>query len=127
MKQMIYKFTAIEAYTDEEENLLIAGVASDRDPPQYLTFQRTFPFGGDEDWGIHIEFEDQINSGYRKVQACSLRRGTLRVDLVEPIDWEKKYSGIEIRLQVGDTEWKSLATALGRIFTGFETLLDVEG
>jgi hypothetical protein len=125
---MIYEFTATKAYSgDDDETFIIAGVASRREPPQYLNFQRSIKSGNGEDGGIHLEFDDQINSGHDKIAACSLRRGTLRVDLIEPIDRENKYGGMEIDLRVGDAEWQSLAAALRKIFAGREAILDVEG
>ena len=120
---MRFHFVATEADSQEESEVALAGVASHE---HYLTFQRALPVGCDEDWGIHVEFDDQINSGYEKIARCYLSRALLRVEFTEPIDGQKKYSEAEIELQLTDAQFQSLAGGLRRVFAQREELLSVE-
>ena len=69
---MIVEFIATETGTEHTEHYIATGVARS-DPPHYLMFSRSLPIGDDEDWGIEIEFDDQINSGYEKIKSCLVR------------------------------------------------------
>jgi hypothetical protein len=81
---MVAEFIATETGTEDDVHFITTGVARS-DPPHYLMFSRSLPFGSDEDWGVEIEFDDQINSGYRKIRTCSLSPDRLLVELKEPI------------------------------------------
>jgi hypothetical protein len=120
---MRFQFVATQAGSEDEGEFIVAQVACHEN---YLTFQRCLPFGSDEDWGIHVEFDDQINSGYEKVARCTLSRKCLQVAFTEPIDWQKKYTEVEIELQLTDADFESFAFGLQRVFSDREELLSVE-
>jgi hypothetical protein len=122
---MIAKFTATETSTYEEDGFLVSGVAC-RESDHCLMFSKSLPIGDEENWGVEVEFNDQSNCGYDKIKRCSLGRGTLRVDLSEPIDQAMKYIGFEIELRVSDSEWSTLATSLRRVFGQPEDILILE-
>lgn len=123
MNRHIFRFAATEAGSEQEKDLVIVGVAGNG---HYFTFQRSLPVSGTEDWGIHVEFDDQSNSGYEKIGSCRLTRSRLRVELVEPIDWQSPYKMAEIELQVSDSEYYSLAGGLRSVFAQREQLLSVD-
>jgi hypothetical protein len=121
---VIIKFVATQASTDEQDEFIVTGVAS-ADGSAYLTFQRSLPIGGKEDWGVHIEYADQINSGYAKIARCLLGRHRLQVDLTEPIDPPKTYHGLDVELRICDADWAALAR-LQRVFTGHDAVFAAE-
>ncbi len=79
-----------------------------------------------EDWGVHCEFDDQINGDYNCIQRCRLSRMALEVDLLQPIDRQKKYNGIPVDI-TGLDESKIIAMrdGLPRIFRGTAVALDI--
>jgi hypothetical protein len=120
---MQFRFVATEAGSEEECDFLLAQAACQG---HYLTFQRSLPVGGDEDWGIYVEFDDQSNAGYEKIARCFLSRRCLRVEFTEPIDWQKRYSEAVVELQLTEDEFQSLVGGLRRIFSQKEELLSVQ-
>jgi hypothetical protein len=117
-------FTATEAGVEEDEYALVAGVGRD-DPYQYVNFQRDAE-PGDDDWGIHFEFNDQINGAYECIRRCTVSRRRLQVELTRPIDWQKKISSVDIKLNVPDSEFETFMKMLRRIFRERESLLLVK-
>jgi hypothetical protein len=122
---MLAEFIATETGTERNEHFITTGVACS-DPPHFLMFSRFLPIGGNEDWGIEIEFDDQINSGYGMIKSCSLSSGCLRVDLSNSIGRERQYDGFDIALQLSVPDWTSFVTGLRMVFTGQEHLLSVD-
>jgi hypothetical protein len=122
MSKSIFNFVAREAGSEANEEFVIVGVACEG---HYLNFQRSLPIGSEDDWGVHIEFDDQINSGYKKVKSCLLSRRQLRVEFTEAIDWKKQYPVAEIELQISDSEYVSLTDGLKAVFAQHEELLSV--
>ena len=124
---MTATFTATEAAVSaDEEGFLFAGVGRCGTKPwQYLNFQRGLPIGGADDEGVHLEYNDQVNSGYDKIKTCLLARERLRVELTEPIDSEGKYTAVDVELRLGEDAWVLLADGLRKIFAGREAALDV--
>ena len=122
---MTARFVATTAATTTQDDVVLTGVAAE-EPSTYLTFQRSRPVGAAEDWGVHIEFRDQRNSGYDRVRHCSLEHDLLRVELTAPVDWENKYTCVEVELRVSAREWDDLAQGLRQVFAGREHLLSVQ-
>ncbi len=81
-------FTADDAGFDKDGYALVCGVAGEG---HYLTFQREAE-DSDEDWGIHLEFDDPSNGNYVCVAACRLSSESLSVDLARPLS--RKLDGI---------------------------------
>jgi hypothetical protein len=92
----------------------------------YLYFQRALPIGSIEYWGILVEFDDQINSGYEKVMRCTLSRSHLKVEFTEPIDSEKRYKEAKIDLDLTEPEFRSFADGLRKVFTHKEVQLSMQ-
>jgi hypothetical protein len=123
MSKSTFKFVAMEGGSETDEEFVIAGMACDG---HFLNFQRSLPIGSEDDWGVHIEFDDQINSGYEKVKSCNLSRERLRVEFTEPIDRQKRYLVAEIELQISDPEYDSFTDELRTVFAQHEHLLTIQ-
>lgn len=120
----IARFIADEAGTVSEGEFVVAGVRSSTDG-QYLSFQRSLPVGSEEDEGVHVELNDQINSGYDKVARCVISRTLLRVDLNALIGPAGTCRGIEVQLQLESDTWATFVANLRRVFAGREELLSI--
>jgi hypothetical protein len=116
-------FTATQAGTDEDYFSLVAGVACDN-PYQYAAFQREVE-SANEDWGIHFEFNDQINGDYECIKDCTVSRKRLQVELTRPIDREKRISSVDIELDISDEEYLAFVALLRRIFRQNESMLNI--
>jgi hypothetical protein len=116
-------FTATQAGIDEDEDALVAGVAT-ADSECYVTFQRDAK-DSSEDWGVHFEFNDQINSGYECIRHCTLSRCRLHVELARPIDRQKRIVNVDVELQISDADFDTFVVMLRRIFRQRDSLLKV--
>ena len=117
-------FTANEVGVVNDEYTLIASVGVS-DPVQYVTLQRTVA-DGEDDWGIHFEFNDQINGKYECIKSCSLTRDHLLVELTEPIDTKKEVHSVDVNLEISEDDHEALTAMLRRIFRGKLDLLRVQ-
>jgi hypothetical protein len=107
-------FTATEARTDEDYGVVYTGV---RAGDEYLLFSRGLDDEDEEeDWGVHLEYRDQINGGYDCVKACTLGRDSLDVELTKPIDRRKEIGGFRVALALSGEQWESLAAGLKKVF-----------
>ena len=76
---MRLEFSAVEGGF-EDEDVLICGVCGKdaAGTEHYLYFQRGLEDEDpSEDWGVHCEFDDQINGEYNRVQRCRMMRAAL--------------------------------------------------
>jgi hypothetical protein len=110
---MYVTFTADETGTDEEDRVVYTGV---RAGDEYLIFSRGLDDEEMEDWGVYLEYRDQINGGYDCIKACTLGRDRLDVDLSKPIDRRKEIDGFHVALALSGEQWESLAAALKKVF-----------
>ncbi|MEM9414406.1 MAG: hypothetical protein AAGA29_02870 [Planctomycetota bacterium] len=108
-------FTASEASGNETEDSLCASAGSEKEPYSYIMFQR-HPEDGDDDDGIYFEFNDQINGAYQCVRACEVARHQIKIELGEPIDWQKQYSSVIVRLEVCEQQYRKFIDILSKIF-----------
>jgi hypothetical protein len=122
---MVVEFIATETGTEQDEHSVTTGVGRS-DPPHYLNFGRSLPIGSEEDWGIEIEFDDQINSGYEKIGKCFIHRDRLRVELNDSIGSENQYSGFNVMVQLSEADWTGFVNGLRMVFTGQEHRLAIE-
>ena len=125
---MRLKFSAVEGGFEDVGCLLCAVYGKDpAGAEHYLGFSRELEDGDpSEDWGIHCEFDDQANGEYNRVQRCRLTRTAIEVDLSEPIDWHKKYTGISVSLSdLDEATFAAIRNGLPRIFRGTEGVLQV--
>ena len=117
-------FTAKEVGVVEDEYSLIASLGVS-DPVQYVTFQRAVD-DGEDDWGIHFEFNDQINGKYECIKSCSLTRDHLLVELTEQIDTKKEVQSVDVSLRISEDDHEAFTAMLRRIFRGKLDLLTVQ-
>ncbi|REJ66346.1 MAG: hypothetical protein DWQ31_14855 [Planctomycetota bacterium] len=120
------EFVATICGTEESEFGLVAGIATENSAT-YLLFQRNQTAGNDEDDGIYVELNDQINSGYNQIENCTVCREYLKVTFIEPIDPQKKYDQVVASMSMPWEARERFVAVLKRIFVGFEGLLNVAG
>jgi hypothetical protein len=117
---MNIEFTATEASTIEELETVISGVASREDTSgnrEYLTFQRGVTLCDSEDWGVYLEYNDQLNSCYGCVAQCEVTKGSLNVNLSKPIESLANVTGFKVKLEINDSEYANLLKGLSHIFS----------
>jgi hypothetical protein len=130
---MRLEFRAVEGgFEGDKDGLsycLICGVSGQDTAGEehYLNFQRGFEDEDpSEDWGVHCEFDDQINGAYNCVRRCRLTRTSLEVDLGRAIDWQKKYMGLVVDISaLEETVIEAMRAGLPRIFRGTEGILEL--
>jgi hypothetical protein len=99
--------------------------ASDAGLQHYLLFQRTQPVGGDADWGLYVEVDDQVHAGYDKVAECELTAARLTVRLVSSLGLGPEApDGVEINF-ANCRPSRAFVNALRAAFAGRETLLHI--
>lgn len=84
----------------------------------YFSFQRSFASEDpSEDRGIHVEFDDQINSGYNRVAACRISRTQFVVDFTTPFGRPQPRSGVRVDLSgLDDESYRAIVEGLPQIF-----------
>ena len=109
-------FTAEEVGIDNDEYSLACGV---RGGDHSLILQRDAE-DSDADWGIHLEYNDQLHSGYGHIRACRLGRTSLAIDLTQPLPGLDGVVGFDVTLRPANFV---VEDALRRIFRGHDALL----
>ena len=112
-------FTAEEGRFDADEYALVVGVAGEG---QYLTLQRDAEESG-EDWGIHLEYDDQSNGDYGCVAACRLGPGLLSLDLARQLGRLAGVTGFDVALRLAPDAMLAVRAGLRRVFRGHLDLL----
>lgn len=113
-------FTADEGGFDADEYALVCGVAGE---DHYLTFQRDAEGSVEEDWGIHLEYDDQSNGDYGCVAACRFGPELLFVDLAEQIAGLASVTGFDVALRLGPEQVAAVRFGLRRVFRGHLDML----
>jgi hypothetical protein len=112
-------FTADEGGFDADEYALVCGVAGEG---HYLTLQRDAE-GSGEDWGVHIEHDDQSNGNYGCVAACRLGPESLSVDLSRQLGRLAGVTGFDVALRLGPDQFSAMRAGLRRVFRGIPGVL----
>ncbi len=116
-------FTADEGGFDADEYSLVCGVAGDG---HYLTFQRDAE-ESDDDWGIHLEHDDQSDGDYGCVAACRVGAASLSVDLARQLGGLAGVTGFDVALRLGPEQVADVWVGLRRVFRGhLDMLADAE-
>src|SRR5437868_15128672 len=114
-------FRADEGGFEADDDVLICGLtgADSAGTEHYLNFQRA-PKADDagEDWGVHLEFDDQGNSGYGCVRECRLGRDRLSVDLSKQLGSLVGIQGFDVVLEIDDAAYEQIRTGMPGIFRG---------
>jgi hypothetical protein len=112
-------FRATEGVFEADEYALICGLAGvDADGGEhYLNLQRSSEGGpAEEDWGVHLEFDDQINGEYGRVREWRLSRDQLAVDLSQQLGTMAGVGGFDVALAIDDRAFEQIRAGLLRIF-----------
>ena len=109
---MRVEFTAVEGGFDADEYALVVGVAGEG---HYLALQRDAEESG-EDWGVHLEYNDQSNGEYECVGACRIGSEILSVDLIRPLDQLAGVTGFDVTLRLGAAHLQAVRQGLGLVF-----------
>jgi hypothetical protein len=119
-------FRATEGGFQVDGYALVCGVIGiDADGAEhYLKFQRP-PEGtaADEDWGVYIEYDDQINGEFGRIRECRLSRDLLSVDLSRQLGTLVGVDGFDIVMAIDDVSYEQVRTGLPRIFRDDSGLL----
>ena len=114
---------------DEDAVGFSFGAVDDTGAEHYVNLQRQpEDWPPDEDWGIHLEFDNQAHSSYGCVGACRIDRERLSIDLCKPLGpgTLAKVEGFDISLTgIDDGTYRDLISGLPRAFRDFETLLSI--
>ena len=116
-----YAFVATEAGVEENEDCLVATLDSGDDA--YVMFQRHCDFGSVDDGGVYVEIGDQINASYDCVERCSISDGRFSLTLTLPL---LGFREICAELTLPDNQLQMFVAMVTRIFTGHESLLQIE-
>lgn len=116
-----YTFVATEADVEENEDCLVATLDSGDDA--YVMFQRHCDFGSADDGGVYVEIGDQINANYGCVESCSVNDTQFSLRLTSPL---LGFHDVCADLSVPDSQLRPFLAMLQRIFTGHESLVQIE-
>ena len=112
-------FNAKQGIFDVDAHALICSLSgTDVDEHEhYLMLQRS-PEGTqtDEEWGVHLEFDDQINGDYGAVHRCRLTRDKLHVDLSRQLGSLSGVEGFDVGLDIDDSSFERIRAGLQRIY-----------
>jgi hypothetical protein len=114
-------FRAADGGFVADENALSCGLggADVSGVEHYLTLQRSSEEKDpSEDWGVYVEFDDQINSGYGRVLQCRLSRKQLSLDLSGDLARRVSVQGLDVTLALDDALYRQIESGLPRIFRG---------
>jgi hypothetical protein len=117
-------FDATEFGFESDKHALVCGLSGCDAAGQahYLTLSRDAE-GNFEDWGVHLEYDDQSNGAYECISRCELQREALRVDLTGTLREKKQISGFDVALRIDDALFDRLRVALRQIVRGESALL----
>jgi hypothetical protein len=116
------RFLATNGEFDDDDYSLICGVdGRDAEGIEHaLSFDRLSESAAmensNEDWGVHTQFDDQSNGGYRRVSQCRLSRKFLSVDLSDQLGCLANVGGFDIELSISDEMFEKVRDGLSRIF-----------
>ena len=108
-------FQASDGSFEADEDALICTLASTNADgvEHYLGFQRSLE---DDNRGVHLEFDDQINGDYGRLRECRLSRGLLSVDLSEQLGELVGVEGIDVALAIDDDLFEQIREGLHLMF-----------
>jgi hypothetical protein len=114
------KFIATAVSTDQDDDYLIATL--DSEAAEYVMLQRFPDFGSDDDAGIYVEINDQINSGYAVIESCTISGTNFHLSFSTQIGG---YTRVDVALAIPPNQRLAFTAMLHRIFTGYSSLLTI--
>ncbi len=117
-------FTAYQVCSETDDDALVCCF---RGPdaaghPHYLLLQRD-ALDSPEDWGVHLEVDDQVHGDYALVQQCVLAPSCLLVELARPLPAYPGVSAVNVALHLDLDAFTALGSALQGIFRGTTLLV----
>jgi hypothetical protein len=79
----------------------------------------------DEDWGVHLEWDDQSQSEYDAIMKCRLTGASLTIDLSKPLGALPETTGFDVELSAEGVAYVALVDGLKRVFRNHSSLLEV--
>ncbi len=113
------KYKADTLTFDHYNETYVCGLAIGEGDAEYLILQRR-SIDDEDDWGIHLETNDQILSDYNLIKSCSLSRDKFEIHLNETSNV------ISIQLLATDEVFENFSNGLKKIFRNTEDLLVTE-
>lgn len=111
-------WTATKLSCEEHQNSLMCGLSGENSQP-YLILTRLLEHTNDvEDWGVHFEYDDQINAGYNIVGRCLLANTLLTIDFQKRLKTMPEVDGLDVELAIEKPSLETLRAVLSRIFHG---------
>jgi hypothetical protein len=111
---------AVECFSEFEEVLT---VHFDDEAEHYLALQVWVEDCEENAAGlgmVHVEVDDQINSGYDCFRTAELRRGSFHMTFDSGEPSLAELEGVEVTFDLADEEFEQLRAALGRVFRDFK-------
>ena len=126
---MRIRFRATEGFFANEDAITCGVAGPDADGVEHaLSFDRASEAVAmddpEDDWGVHTEFDDQINGAYGCVGRCRLVREALAVDLLGPLG--RRLVGVEgfdVDLAIDEEAYAVVRSGLIRIFRAMPGVL----
>ena len=98
----------------------------DHETNEYIMLQRTRPVGSQDDDGIYLEYNDQINSAYEIIETLKIDPKQVSVQLSNSIDEANEIDGFMIDLDIDIASHNELIKGLKKIFKGKEEALKIQ-
>jgi hypothetical protein len=112
--EVILKFTAVEEGSSVKDELVeTVGISSG---DEYLLFGRSN--GEADDWGVYLEYSDQINAGYKCIDQCVISEKVLEIKLSKQLGQLEGVDGFFIHLELDDSEYNDLLHGLKHLCRG---------
>lgn len=109
-----------------DEDALVFGIygLDEAGAEHYLLLQRD-RFDSEQDWGVHLEYDDQSNGDYNLADLCFFTSSFLSIDLNVEAAKLRKITGVEARFSLDDNRFQSHAAHLRAIFRGTQGKLRI--
>jgi hypothetical protein len=90
---------------------------------EYLLLSR--PDDPGNDWGVYVEYADELDSAYDCVESCSLRGDVLEIELSKPLGPRSEIMAFRIVISLSGSDRSMLEDGLQAVFRGRERALDI--
>jgi hypothetical protein len=120
------EFQATEGGFVDDEFSLVCGLSGNdfAGDEHYLNLSRVAETeDAEEDWGVHVEFDDQGNGAYNCVGGCRLNRSRLSVELSAQLGDLVGITRFEVSLAIDDATYQELLAGLPRVFRELDGIL----
>ena len=106
--QELFAATMASVEVNEDSTSVALG-----DGEEYLILSRES--GREEDWGVHIEYRDQVNSGYDCIDTCACINGKLEVTLRPNVQVGSIPKTFSVGLRISESQMEQVESVLPRL------------